>query len=532
MGSPRRRGLLVAPLLAVVAAISAAGSAVAHPLGNFTINHYTGVRLSPEAVVIDHVIDMAEIPAFQERSRIDQDGDGAVSDSEAAVYRGTACARQVARLQVALGGAPLPLRPTGGALAFPAGSGGLETLRLTCRFEAPIAIPAEGALELTVSEGSFPERIGWREITIEGDGVRIQDSDGLPASLSSRLTAYPADRLEAPPSQSRARALVSPGGPRLPPIVIPELSPVAAVAGERGTVAAVAIPGGAELGAFEPFVKPVELTPPLMLAAIALAIFLGAGHALTPGHGKTVVAAYLVGSRGSVAQAAGLGIAVAVSHTLGVLGLAAFTVSAAGLLPPERIYPWLGVASGLTVVAIGLWLIGARLRELARRSGPGVDTDHGHAAAHGHGHADGHGHRHGHADVQRHTDGQGHEHGHAHEGALEPAGDLRGPGWRGLVALGLSGGLVPSASALLLLLGPLSIGRPAYGLLLVLAFGVGMASVLGGLGIAFAIAGRHIARMPSRLPALRLARLLPLGSAVVVLVAGAIITGGALVALV
>jgi nickel/cobalt exporter len=516
MGSRSRRGVLVAALLAGLAAIPAPGSAAAHPLGNFTINHYTGVRVTPEAVVVDHVIDMAEIPAFQERRRIDQGGDGVVSDGEAALYRGTACARQGKTLRVALDDAAVPLRSTGEALAFPAGSGGLETLRLTCRFEAAVAIPPDGAFELTVSESSYPERLGWREIAIEGDGVRIQNSDGVPASLSSRLTAYPLDRLEAPPSQWMARALVRPGGPRLPPLVIPELGPEAAIAGDPGAVAAVAIPGGVGLGVFEPFVQPGELTPPLVLAAIALAILLGAGHALTPGHGKTVVAAYLVGSRGSVAQAAGLGIAVAISHTLGVVGLAAFTVLAAGLIPPERLYPWFGVGSGLTVVAIGLWLIGTRLRELARRSGSAVDIDHGHAHGVGHGHV--------HAD--------GHAHGHAQERALEPARELGGPGRRGLVALGLSGGLVPSASALLLLLGPLSIGRPAYGLLLVLAFGVGMAAVLGSLGIAFAIAGRHIVRMPDRIPRLRLARLLPLGSAVVVLMAGAIITGTALVALV
>jgi ABC-type nickel/cobalt efflux system permease component RcnA len=500
--------------------------ASAHPLGNFTINHYTGIRLSPTVLVVDHVIDMAEIPAFQERSSIDRDGDGRISDADAGAYRETACQRQAGTLLIALDGRALQLRLTGAALTLPPGSGGLETLRLTCAFEASLSLPAEGGLGLTVSETSYPDRLGWRELTIEGDGVRIQDSDGLPASLSSRLTAYPADRLEVPPSQSRARALVSLGGARLPPLVIPELTPVAAASGAPGSVAPVALPGAAELGAFEPFVTPAKLTPPLVLAAVALAIVLGAGHALTPGHGKTVVAAYLVGSRGSVTQAAGLGIAVAVSHTLGVLGLAAFTLLAAGLFPPERLYPWLGLASGLTVVAIGLGLIGARLNELARRSGSSGDAECGHG--HDRGHAHDHGRAHDHGDTHDH----GHAHVHEHEGDPQRARDVAGPGWRGLVALGLSGGLIPSASALLLLLGPLSIGRPAYGLLLVLAFGLGMASVLGGLGIAFVVAGSRITRIPSRIPTLRLARLLPLASAVVVLAAGAIITVGALVALI
>jgi ABC-type nickel/cobalt efflux system permease component RcnA len=254
-----------------------------------------------------------------------------------------------------------------------------------------------------------------------------------------------------------------------------------------------------------------DLNPITILIALAIAFGLGVVHALSPGHGKTIMAAYLVGGRGSTRQAIGLGLAVAVSHTLGVMALAVITIAASSVLPPERLYPILGLASGALVVVIGASLLWSRLRALWAEVGHG--HEHGHD--HGHSHDSDHGHPHPHA--------RPHPHGHDHDA---PAAD--GISWRGLIALGLSGGLVPSASALILLLGSIAAGLPAYGLVLVAVFGLGMAVVLGGLGLALVHARRLVERRPSAARFRRLAIPLQVSTASLVVVLGVVLTGQAL----
>jgi ABC-type nickel/cobalt efflux system permease component RcnA len=254
-----------------------------------------------------------------------------------------------------------------------------------------------------------------------------------------------------------------------------------------------------------------DLNPITILIALAIAFGLGVVHALSPGHGKTIMAAYLVGGRGSTRQAIGLGLAVAVSHTLGVMALAVITIAASSVLPPERLYPILGLASGALVVVIGASLLWSRLRALWAEAGHG--HEHGHD--HGHSHDSDHGHPHPHAHP--------HPHGHDHDA---PAAD--GISWRGLIALGLSGGLVPSASALILLLGSIAAGLPAYGLVLVAVFGLGMAVVLGGLGLALVHARRLVERRPSAARFRRLAIPLQVSTASLVVVLGVVLTGQAL----
>jgi ABC-type nickel/cobalt efflux system permease component RcnA len=223
------------------------------------------------------------------------------------------------------------------------------------------------------------------------------------------------------------------------------------------------------------------------------------------------MAAYLVGGRGSSRQAVGLGLAVTVSHTLGVLVLAGITLAASSFLPPERLYPILGVASGGLVILIGGSLLWTRLRVMLGAAA--------HRRAHAHGHTHNHGGDHGH----------GHPHPHA-------AGDTIS--WRGLLALGLSGGLVPSASALILLLGSIAAGRVAYGLVLVVGFGLGMAVVLAGVGLVLVHARRFVegriaagASAAGASPVERLRRLVvpvQLATAGLVVVLGLVLTGQAL----
>lgn len=515
------RALGPAALLSVVAALLAAPGVVAHPLGNFTINHYSALRVAPGSVVVDHIIDMAEIPAFQERQDIDADTDGILTDAEKDAYLAAACERQRMALRLEVDGVLDHLRLVTSSLTFPPGVGGLDTLRLGCRLEAGLPPTIDHPLTLELEDGSFTERIGWREIVVQGDGSSVA-TDAPAISVSDALRSYPPDLLTQPPDRRAVSVVVTGGGPSLPPLGALALAPIGS--GERadldqGTPPAGdgrsrpgGIPGATEV---DRLVSAPELTASVVAASLALAVLLGASHALTPGHGKTVMGAYLVGSRGSAGQAVGLGVIVAVSHTLGVLGLAMVTTVAAGVIAPESLYPWLGLVSGVIVLAIGSTLVAARFPWIRRRIGHRGTPGHSHGHAHGHEQD----HRHDHSDAHPHRDG----HGRSPRGA---------PEWRGLFALGLSGGMVPSASALLLLVGSIALGRPAYGALLVLAFGLGMALVLVAIGVALVYAQTPVLRLanrlgtPSRLPFMRetVSRL----AATLVLLIGIVITGQAL----
>jgi ABC-type nickel/cobalt efflux system permease component RcnA len=453
----------VASLLAIL--VPAVVSA--HPLGNFTINHFAGLSVVGSNVNVDVIIDRAEIPTFQERQSIDTNGDGTVSPAEQEVSRLAACPTLAQSLTLTADGASLALNPAAAGISFPAGAGGLPTMRLVCEFVA--ALPS-GATVLGFEDRSFAERIGWREIVFGADS----------AGVSARLTAYPQDLLAQPLDQRSAEIAVA-------DVVVPaawsapDARPLAASAPAMEAPAVAAVPGGVgnELAAI---VNARDLSPLVVLGSLFVAIVLGAAHAVSPGHGKTIMAAYLIGTRGTARQAIALGMTVTVSHTLGVMLLAVVTLVAASTLPPERLYPILGVASGALVIVIGGVLLLNRGRDLlaARRQ----RRDHDHGVAHDHGRD--HGHEHGHVHH--------HEHGHSH--SHPPAGGRLT--WRGLFALGLSGGLVPSASALILLLGSISAGRIGYGLLLVVAFGVGMALVLGGVGLLLVHAARLAERLPQR----------------------------------
>jgi ABC-type nickel/cobalt efflux system permease component RcnA len=196
------------------------------------------------------------------------------------------------------------------------------------------------------------------------------------------------------------------------------------------------------------------LTPWMMVAAIGIAFALGAAHALTPGHGKTIVAAYLIGSRGTLKHAAFLGAMVTFTHTVSVFLLGMATLFLFQYIVPERVTRVLGAVSGLSIVAIGAWMLYKRLR----------------TAGHTHSHDHDHHHHHHHHDHD-------HEHSHGHSHLPDEVS------WSSLVALGASGGLVPCESALVLLLTAVALRRVALGLLLLVFFSLGLAIVLMGIGV-------------------------------------------------
>jgi nickel/cobalt transporter (NicO) family protein len=486
------RRVVVLAALAAALAVAGAAPAAAHPLGNFTVNSHSGLRVGPDRLVVDYVLDMAEIPAFQTRRGIDGDRDGGVSGAEAAGWRDRECPRLAGGLRATVDGRPLALAVTTSTLAFPPGAGGLPTLRLECALAAPL--PAGGRHDLAYRDGNQPGRVGWREVTATGDGATLEAADVPARSASGRLTAYPEDQLRSPLDQRTASVRFRPGGPR-------------ADAGGPDAGGAAATRRGVDraTAAFTALVAEHRLSPGFGLLALALAVVLGGAHALAPGHGKTVMAAYLVGLRGSLRQAAAIGATVTVTHTAGVL-LLGLLLGASRAVASERVYPWLGLVSGLLLAAVGVALAG---RALAGHRRP---HPHAHARAHPHPHA----HPHppgGHAPVDADDPGVG-----------GPGGWAGRPlGWRGLAALGLAGGLVPSPSAVVVLLGGIAVGHAWFGVALVLAYGVGMAATLTGVGVLLAHARARMDRrlaVPAGSLLARAGRLLPVATASVIVAVG------------
>jgi ABC-type nickel/cobalt efflux system permease component RcnA len=464
-----RRRLALVGLLAAALLAGGAAAAAAHPLGNFTVNQYSGLRLEPRRVEVDYVVDMAEIPTFQTRQEIDADGDGTVSGLEAAAWQSATCRRLAGGLELRLGGRVVPLSVGPSRLRFPPGQGGLSTLRLECALTAATG-PLGSPSVVTFRNGNYADRVGWREITAVGDGTTVTGSSVPAVSASARLTSYPRDLLRSPLDQRAARVSLRPGGARL---AAPGSAP------DVGRAGPAALPLGVDRAtkAFTGLVARERLGLAFGAAALLLALLLGALHAVAPGHGKTVMAAYLLGQRGGLRQALLVGLTVTATHTAGVLALGV-VLSASSSLAPERLYPWLGLASGLLLISIGVSLLrGALRRHGQHHRGPGArrqrDGDHG--QAHAHHHAHGHGHGRDHPDEPPH--GRAPARDHARRRPERPVG------WRGLLSMGFAGGLVPSPSALVVLLGAIALHRAWFGVLLVVAYGAGMAVTLTGAGL-------------------------------------------------
>ena len=331
--------VLAAAGIAVVVSAAPAG---AHPLGNFTVNTATALTVTDSVINVTLVVDMAEIPALQAKQRMDQDGDKEQSGTERAAYRTTTCEGLIADLSLRVDGRALSLALGRTALSFPPGQAGLTTLRLECDLRAPVTI--DRRVSVALQSTAFADRVGWREVTAAADSVTFGTSDVPVDSPSDTLTNYPASQLQSPPRQDRANLTVSPGGPAL-------------VAGGSAQPASP-LPRGIDgpTRAFASFVGRHDLSVGVGLVAVALSLVLGAIHALAPGHGKTVMAAYLVGQKGSVRQAAALGLTVTATHTLGVLALG-IAIAASKIVNPERLYPYLGAVSGLLLAAIGFSLL-------------------------------------------------------------------------------------------------------------------------------------------------------------------------------
>ena len=436
-----RRATIVLAGLAVLAALVLPAAASAHPLGNFTINRFSRLEASGPRLYVLYVLDMAEIPTFQ-AGRIDP----------------RAYARRIARnAELSVDGRRARLAPVAQALAHPPGAGGLRTTRLEVVLRGPVL---HHPSRVGYHDNNYRGRIGWKEIVV---GSRAH-------SVSDELRAYPKDLLSSPLDVSSVATRLAPtGGAATPPAIT------------RGR--ALQAPDRVADSGFARLVGRRHLSALVIVASLAAALFWGAAHALSPGHGKTIVTAYLVGSRGTPLHAALLGLIVTLTHTVGVFALGLVTLSLSQFVVPDRLYLWLNLVSGLLVVGVGAAVLWSRIR---------------HRVAHAR------------ATAHHHDD-----HDHEHAAGLD---------WRSLVGVGVSGGLLPCPSALVVLLAAISLHRVAFGLLLIVAFSAGLALSITGVGLVAVLAKRAFNRV--RFDG-RVIGLLPALSALVILVAGLAMTARA-----
>jgi nickel/cobalt transporter (NicO) family protein len=439
----RGLGLGAALVAAVLALAPAAG---AHPLGNFSVNHVTKVRISDDRIEVDYILDQAEIPTVQERG---------LSPAEVLVRKRDEVRRN---LELTVDGRRVRLVAAGPpALSFPAGAGGLRTTRL----ELPLKAQVDDPRRVSIEDGTFPGRVGWKAVVSaagEGTAVRTSAPSGDP---TDGLRRYPEDLLSSPLDRREATFEVRPGDDTL---VAPK------AAGGELTETRAESDGFAAL--FEDAASGEGVLLVLLLAAFGW----GALHALSPGHGKAMVAAYLVGTRGKPRHAVALGATVTVTHTIGVFALGVVTLALSQYVLPEDLYPWLTLVSGVLVVAVGAAVFRSRARKAK------------------------------------------HHHHHHHSHAPEHLG------WRGIVGMGAAAGLIPCPSALVVLLAAISQHEVALGLLLIVAFSLGLAGTLTVLGLAVVYA-RHL--IPPRLAAGWVARALPAASALLIVVVGCVLTARA-----
>jgi ABC-type nickel/cobalt efflux system permease component RcnA len=476
-----------------------AAIAVAHPLGNFSVNQYSRLEVEKSSIKIRQILDMAEIPTFQEQTAIDTDKNGEVSDTELNAYVEEITPQILANLFLTVNNQPLALRAESTSAKLEEGAGMLPTLKIKWNFIANL--PNKAFINQVKFENkNYAERLGWNEIVVNQAGaINIFNSTAFGSGVTEELEIYPQENLNAPLSERTAEFSFTSGA------VPKDAKPLQTRDGHA--IAAVQTDKLAEL------IKVPEITPSIIILGLFLAFGLGAMHAMSPGHGKAVVGAYLVGSKGTPKHAAFLGLTVTITHTLGVFALGLVTLFASNYILPERLMPLLSFVSGLLVLYIGLTMFKSRLfaalgwTAAVHHHHGHAHQDHSHDEHHNHSH-DEHSHSH---DAFTHTH-DGHTHSHL------PPEEIS---WKSLAALGISGGLLPCPSALVLMLSAINLDRIGYGLVLTVAFSFGLAATLTIVGLVFLYLGKAFGN--SGLAENRIFKTLPVFSALVIACIGAVI---------
>jgi ABC-type nickel/cobalt efflux system permease component RcnA len=470
-------------------------SAQAHAIDSANIDQYTRLEIGVKSVHVHYILNMGDLPAYLERRAIDTNVDAELSAEEQAAYLSKKIPELLARMSLTVNNLPVELRLLTKNLSFPVLGvpdidGGLITMLLVLDLEAQLP-EISGSTNFEYHNDNFTDGNGWREIVVRPLGGLSLSDPALQQDLTNELQAYPTAMKSTPLDVRSVTFSVLPPG------------------GATQQVSATPQPAGLPRPAqsddkFAGLIAAPALTPQVIFFSLLLSLVLGASHALTPGHGKTIVGAYLVGNRGKAKDAIILGLTTTLTHTIGVFALGFITMFVANYILPEQLFPWLELLSGVLVVVIGLSMFWQRLVDLLR---------YGYVPQHHHDHS-GHDHPHEH-----------HEHG-PHSHSHIPAGSDGQPvSLRGLLTLGISGGLLPCPSALVVMLGAIALNRVAFGMVLIFAFSIGLAGVLTGIGLLLVYAQRLFERFPSDG---RLIRAISVVSAAVVTVAGLVISAGAL----
>jgi ABC-type nickel/cobalt efflux system permease component RcnA len=394
------------------------------------------------------------------------------------VYAAATAQRIARELELVVDGERLRLTPIEHVIALPPGVGGLKTLRLQVVLRTGQIQRGDAPRSLSYRDTTFPGRIGWKEVVVASAGDAVVTASSAPeVSISGELFAYPKNLLQSPPDVTAATASFEPGTSAG---LVPQLASPDALA-QR---VAVRTPTD---GGFASLIAERDLGLGFVLLSLVIALFWGAAHAFSPGHGKAIVAGYLVGTRGRPRDALMLGLIVTVTHTSGVFALGGITLLLSAFIVPEQLYPWLNLVSALLVVGVGLTILRWRIRSWRR----GDPLGHGHDHDHGHDHAHDDGHHHG-------AEGRG-----------------------GLLRIGISAGIIPCPTALVVLLAAISLHRVGFGLVLILAFSVGLAVAVTAIGLVAVLARRTFSRISLDGAVVRA---LPAVSAVVVLGLGVAMT--------
>ncbi len=556
-------------LLLVLFTVVVATRAGAHPMGNFAVCHFSAVRAFPDEVRIHYIIDIAEVPTFHELKKLDTNGDKKYTDEEIAAYRDKIDDLLASGLQLEIDGVQQPLKIRKSLLEIRDGLPGLKVMWIELQLSA--AVPARQWPKRTVEyvDNNFPDIMGWKEIRVYGSPETvIIDTSDLSPKKSNALTEYPESLTSDPPLDLKVTFTFGPG----------ESDKLYALDSGKVNEKSKTVMGFAarvkKIFDIYPYLKKESLSTHAVVVGLIFAFVLGCFHALSPGHGKTLVAAYLVGTRGKPTDALTLGLIVTFTHVAAVLAIFAVLLSFWARLNTEHLYGWLGVSSGIIIALMGVWII---MRNYRGRYIPHVHDEFGrHVSpeelkkrpelleyAHGHTH-DGHAHHHGeyththdghshdhnldvahtpsHDHAHEHTHARDHAHDvhqhvhcahdhthpHSHDHSGEPAAgdvseaaaaDKKGVHLIDLLTLGITGGIVPCPTAIIILFASIGLNRLGFGLMLMVSFSVGLAFVLILIGLTI-IYTRNIAVSRFQIETAKFIHIFPYISGVIVALIG------------
>ncbi len=433
----------LAILITLIAALFVVSELHAHPMGTKLYGHRMTVLATPDAIKIAYIV---EIPTSKLVLMMDRykkkHGFERLGPEEERAFNEDMRRHLTSNLQLTVGGRSVRLvwDPN---YAPSQGAGDYRFFEYRLYLIAPLEEVSDEGVPFSMINRNFRmERAVFHNEVQHLPGAYVADADvprdmGWSEDSKFRLLSGVYRRGEAPPAV-----------------------PV------RGPERLVGKTGGTQLLGM---LRIHELTLNIIIIALITALFLGAVHALSPGHGKALVAAYLVGSHGTIGHAVLLGLIVTLTHVFSVILIGIVSLIAAHYVVPEYYMPFISLASGLLIVVIGIWLIIKRVKGRAVRA----------------------------------------EHDHVHPG--------RDVGWRTLLAFGVTGGIVPCPSALVVMLSAIAIGRIAFGFLLILFFSLGLAATLTVIGIIAVKAARLLDRFAATQI---LTRWLPLASAIVIALLG------------